>query len=176
MTADSALADVATTPGAAVRFYTAFPARDPDAVGALYAPAATFTDPAFGTLDAAEARAMWQMLLGRAQDLVVTWRVESETSTHARVHWEARYTFAATDRSVVNRIATDMTLAGGLIVCQVDHFDFWRWSRQALGLPGTLLGWSPLLRARVRSQARAGLARFMRQRAALPPLSSTESS
>lgn len=162
--------------GVAGRFYTAFAARDAEAMGALYAPAATFTDPAFGTLDAAEARAMWQMLLGRAQDLAVTWRVESETATHARAHWEARYTFAATGRPVINRIATDMTLAGGLIVRQVDHFDFWRWSRQALGLPGTLLGWSPLLRARVRSQARAGLARFMRQRAASPPLSSSESS
>jgi ketosteroid isomerase-like protein len=137
------------------RFYTAFAACDAEAMGALYAPAATFTDPAFGTLDAAEARAMWQMLLGRAQDLVVTWRVESETSTHARVHWEARYTFAATDRSVVNRIATDMTLAGGLIVRQVDHFDFWRWSRQALGLPGQPAVRSAFLRDEVRAQASA---------------------
>ena len=150
--------------GVAARFYAAFAARDAEAMGALYAPAATFTDPAFGTLDAAEARAMWQMLLGRAQDLSVTWRVESETPTHARAHWEARYTFTATGRSVVNRVATDMTLAGGLIVRQVDHFDFWRWSRQALGLPGTLLGWSPMLRSRVQAQARAGLARFIRQR------------
>ena len=148
----------------AARFYAAFAARDAEAMGALYAPAATFTDPAFGTLDAAEARAMWQMLLGRAQDLSVTWQVESETPTHARAHWEARYTFTATGRSVVNRVATDMTLAGGRIVRQVDHFDFWRWSRQALGLPGTLLGWSPMLRSRVQAQARAGLARFIRQR------------
>lgn len=150
--------------GVAARFYGAFAARDAEAMGALYARAATFTDPAFGTLDAAEARALWQMLLGRAQDLSVTWQVESETPTHARAHWEARYTFTATGRPVVNRVATDMTLAGGRIVRQVDHFDFWRWSRQALGLPGTLLGWSPMLRSRVQAQARAGLARFIRQR------------
>lgn len=159
------MADRVPEAGVASRFFAAFAAGDAASMGALYAPAASFNDPAFGTLDATEARAMWQMLLGRARDLSVTWRIESETPTHARAHWEARYTFAASGRPVVNRVATDMTLAGGLIVRQVDHFDFWRWSRQALGLPGTLLGWSPMLRSRVQAQARAGLARFMRQRA-----------
>lgn len=154
-----------TAMGVAERFYTAFAAGDANAMGALYAPAATFTDPAFGTLDAGQARAMWQMLLGRAQDLAITWQVESATATGAHASCTARYTFAATGRPVLNRIATELTLADGLIVRQVDRFDFWRWSRQALGVPGLVLGWSPMLRSRVQAQARAGLARYMRQRA-----------
>jgi hypothetical protein len=35
--------------------------------------------------------------------------------------------------------------------------DFWPWSRQALGAPGLLLGWTPLLRAKVQRQAGANL-------------------
>jgi hypothetical protein len=38
---------------------------------------------------------------------------------------------------------------------------FWQWSRQALGTPGLVLGWTPLLRRKVGSQARAGLDAFI---------------
>ena len=51
--------------------------------------------------------------------------------------------------------------AAGLITRHTDRFDFWRWSRQALGAPGLLLGWSPFLRAKVRGQAAASLRRFL---------------
>jgi len=40
-------------------------------------------------------------------------------------------------------------------------FDFWAWSRQALGLPGWLLGWTPWLRRKVRATAARNLAKFM---------------
>lgn len=49
----------------------------------------------------------------------------------------------------------------GKIVGHVDHFDFWRWSRQALGAPGLLLGWTPILRGKIRSRARGNLDRFL---------------
>ena len=49
----------------------------------------------------------------------------------------------------------------GLITRQRDRFDFWDWSRQALGTPGLLLGWSPFLRRKVRAQAAANLQRFL---------------
>jgi hypothetical protein len=78
----------------------------------------------------------------------------------AGVHWEARYRFSGTGRIVHNRIDARMRLdAAGLIVDHVDRFDFWRWSRQALGAPGYVLGWSPVLRRRVQAQARARLDR-----------------
>jgi hypothetical protein len=40
-----------------------------------------------------------------------------------------------------------------LIVEHVDRFNFWRWSRQALGLPGLVLGWTPVLRKKVGTTA-----------------------
>ena len=54
----------------------------------------------------------------------------------------------------------------GLVIRHVDRFDFWRWSRQALGAPGWLLGWTSLLRGKVRAQAAKGLAAFNRASAA----------
>ena len=42
-----------------------------------------------------------------------------------------------------------------------DRFSFWRWSRQALGLPGVLLGWSPSLKRKVRSTAAGNLKKFL---------------
>lgn len=40
-----------------------------------------------------------------------------------------------------------------------------RWSRQALGAPGYLLGWTPTLRHKVRAQDGASLARFLQRNA-----------
>ena len=43
----------------------------------------------------------------------------------------------------------------GKIVRHIDRFDFWRWSRMALGPAGLLLGWTPLLHKKVQAKARA---------------------
>ena len=141
------------------RFYGAFARKDGDAMAACYAPDVRFSDPAFGELRGAEAGDMWRMLTGRAQDLVVTLAEHDETTAH----WLADYTFAATGRKVHNDVrATFAFDADGLITEHDDHFSFHAWSRQALGPPGLLLGWTPLLRGKVRSQARQGLADFRR--------------
>ena len=49
----------------------------------------------------------------------------------------------------------------GLIVRHRDRFAFWSWSRQALGAVGWLLGWTPLLRAKVRSNPAANPPRVL---------------
>ena len=68
----------------------------------------------------------------------------------------ARYLFTQTGRTVVNDIQARFVIRDGLICQHDDSFDLWRWSRQALGLPGLLLGWSPLLQNKVRQQAFKG--------------------
>ena len=49
----------------------------------------------------------------------------------------------------------------GLIADHRDSFDLYAWARQALGPVGVLLGWSPPVHAKIRSQAREGLDEFM---------------
>ncbi len=143
------------------RFFEALCRKDGAAMGACYHDAGSFTDPAFGKLSAPEARAMWRMLMGRAQDFEATFEVRRADDQSGEGFWEARYTFSKTGRKVVNRITSRFTFRDGLILDQVDDFDLWAWTRQALGAPGLLLGWTPFLQAKVRGEARRGLAQFM---------------
>ncbi|MBI1751552.1 MAG: nuclear transport factor 2 family protein [Acidobacteria bacterium] len=134
------------------RFYEAFARRDAAAMAACYHPEATFEDPAFGPLDHDNACAMWAMLLSRSNDLAITHEVLSDTRGLVVAQWVARYTFTRTGRPVVNRINATLTLEDGLIRTHRDRFSFWAWSRQAFGLPGLLLGWTPWFQAKVRAE------------------------
>lgn len=161
--------------GTAQRFYDAFAVSDWHTMGLLYAPNATFTDPAFPLLSAEEASLMWKMLLSRARDFTVSANVQ-ENGDRARVLWVAHYTFSKTKRRVVNRVQTEMTFSAGRIVRQVDRFSLWQWSRQALGLPGLLLGWTPLIRTQVQREAAQSLQRFAAEEKARAAMSATRSS
>ena len=143
------------------RFYDAFQRRDADAMAACYHPDARFSDPVFPDLDADQVRAMWRMLISRGQDLRITYTVLEENRTNGRAEWEAFYTFGRTGRSVHNRIEATFTFKDGLIFTHRDHFDLWRWSRQALGPSGWLLGWSPMLRKKVQATVAAALRNSM---------------
>jgi ketosteroid isomerase-like protein len=147
------------------RFYDCFRARDAAGMRACYHADVTFRDPAFGELDAERAAAMWAMLCASAADLAIDVSDVVADDAEGRAHWVARYTFKRTGRSVVNRIDARFRFRDGLIVWHEDTFDFWRWARQALGAPGTLLGWSDALRDRVRATAHRGLDRFVRDTA-----------
>lgn len=135
------------------RFYAAFAKRDWAEMGACYSDEATFADPVFPDLDAAEARTMWRMLCERGTDLVVSMSDPWTEGELGGCRWDAHYTFSATGRKVHNRIQASFRFRDGLFVEHRDQFDFWRWSRQALGPVGWLLGWTPLVRKKVRSQA-----------------------
>ena len=143
------------------KFYSAFAQRDWSTMGACYADDAHFSDPVFPDLDAKQVQAMWKMLLTTGGDLRITFKVVSETPTSGVCEWEAFYTFSRTGRKVHNIIRSEFELRDGLIVRQRDHFDFWRWSKQALGVSGLLLGWSPIVKNKVRGIAAAGLRKSM---------------
>jgi hypothetical protein len=142
------------------RFYAAFDARDGAAMAACYAPGAHFSDPVFVDLNGDEPGAMWRMLTAQATDL----RVELLEHTADSARWRAHYTFSQTGRPVVNDVRAAFRFDdAGLIEDHRDDFSFHRWARQALGTPGLLLGWTPLLRSKVRGNAAKSLASFMRR-------------
>jgi hypothetical protein len=106
---------------------------------------------------------MWTMLTEttRAKGSEV-WRLVASDIGVDSAHWEAHYRFSATGRLVHNRIDARFEFdTTGLISRHVDRFNFWRWSRQALGLKGWLLGWTPLVRDKVRAQAAKNLALYL---------------
>ena len=143
------------------RLYAALDAHEGETMAACYAPDARFSDPVFPELTGSQAGDMWRMLTSRATDLSVELPDARADAEAGAARWIATYTFASTGRSVVNRVRSDFRFDdAGLIVEQQDDFPFWRWSRQALGPAGLTLGWTPLLRSKVRSNAAAELARF----------------
>ena len=103
---------------------------------------------------------MWKMLCSRGEDLRVEFSNVSADADRGSADWQAWYTFKSTGRPVHNIIHANFRFADGLIVEHIDDFNFWRWSRQALGPAGWLLGWSALIRAKVRSEAVRALGRF----------------
>jgi ketosteroid isomerase-like protein len=143
------------------RFYGAFAQADGAAMAACYTPDVSFWDPVFTDLRGAEAGAMWRMLTGQATDLRIELLEHEADGDRGSARWRAHYTFSQTGRPVVNDVRASFRFADGLIAEHRDEFDFHRWARQALGLPGLLLGWTPLLRSAVRRRARASLDEFL---------------
>ena len=143
------------------RFYKAFHERDGDAMAACYTPDVRFSDPAFGELHGDQAGAMWRMLTGQAKDLRIELVEHEADGDRGSARWKAWYTFTQTGRPVVNDVRARFVFRDGLIAEHDDDFSFYRWSSQALGPPGRLLGWSPVIKGAVRKKARGSLERFM---------------
>lgn len=142
------------------RFYGAFRRCDGETMAACYAPGARFADPVFTDLRDGQPGAMWRMLTGRAKDLEVTLLDHDAADERGRAHWLADYTFS-TGRKVHNDVRAEFRFEDGLIAEHCDSFSFYAWSRQAFGPVGLALGWTPILRARVQREARAGLDEFI---------------
>jgi ketosteroid isomerase-like protein len=142
-------------------FYKAFQNKDYKTMQALYADNATFSDPVFKNLNAEQVRAMWEMLIKRGKDLVLEYQNIQSTTEGGTAEWIAHYTFSQSGRKVVNHIFATFRIENGKIVQHIDNFDFYKWSRQALGIMGWLLGWSSFLQDKIRKTAMAGLDKFM---------------
>lgn len=143
-------------------FYKAFQRNDYRAMQESYHPQATFSDPVFGSLNSAEAKAMWQMLLTQAKDLKITLGEVKANEHEGSCRWDARYTFSGTGRKVHNQIQSTFIFKDGKIFRQDDNFNFWRWSSMALGGPGLVMGWSPYLLHAVQKKVRARLEKYMK--------------
>ncbi|MDD0972782.1 nuclear transport factor 2 family protein [Pseudomonas fontis] len=146
------------------RFYQAFQRLDAEAMVACYTDDVVFSDPAFGTLRGKDAGDMWRMLASRAQDFSLTFDNVRADERSGGAHWVATYLFRQTGRTVVNDIQARFTFRDGKICEHHDSFNLWRWSRQALGFKGLLLGWTPLVADKVRQQATKGLRAFQASR------------
>jgi hypothetical protein len=144
------------------QFYTSFTRRDPVGMIACYSPQIEFIDPVF-TLHGKKAGAMWHMLCESGNDLMITFSDIQADDLTGSAHWEAKYTFGSTGRKVLNIIDAQFKFENGRIIHHIDRFNFWRWSHQAIGTAGTLLGWSTIIKNRVRETASRRLDKFIAQ-------------
>lgn len=143
------------------RFYNAFQDKDAITMNSCYSADATFEDPAFGKLNGQQVRDMWSMLIERGgKQLSISHKIKDVSKTEVQVSWEAIYPFSKTLRMVHNQISAEFIIEDGLIKAHKDHFNLWKWSSMALGLPGMLLGWSSFMKGKIRQQALKSLEKY----------------
>lgn len=153
--------DALTDLAIADKFYKSFAKRDIDGMLSCYHDNITFQDPAFGKLEGGHAHNMWRMLLSQSDaGLKITHTPPTIKDNVVITRWEANYKFSKTGRPVHNIITANMIIKDGKIIDHKDEFDIWKWSRMALGTTGLLLGFTPLVKNKIRSQALKALHRF----------------
>lgn len=142
-------------------FYTCFKNKDYKGMQACYGENAIFNDALFNNLNAKEVKSMWQMLLMSAKDLNIEFSNISSNGNFVYAHWDAYYTFSKTGNRVVNRVDATFEIENGEIVKHTDSFSFYTWAKQALGMPGLLLGWTDVMKNKIQTSAKENLDKFM---------------
>lgn len=160
-TEKTGVANVNTNEELITKFYTAFQQRDAVTMASCYHQNIVFSDPVFPSLHGQSASGMWHMLCTRAQDFSLEFSEVNANETEGSAHWIATYTFSQTGRTVVNDIRAKFVFAEGKIIQHQDHFDLWKWARQALGLKGLVLGWSTMVQSAILKQAAKSLQHYL---------------
>ncbi len=148
-------------------FYTAFKNKDVKTMQDCYADDAVFSDPAFKNLNAEEVRNMWAMLIKSGKDMRIEFSHIHADEHTGTAEWVAWYTFSVSGKKVVNRIKASFIFESGKIIQHQDEFNFYTWVRQALGLPGWLLGWTHFMKKKIRKKAAHNLRLYMANRQTL---------
>jgi ketosteroid isomerase-like protein len=135
------------------RFYKAFADAAAEEMVSCYHPEIIFRDPAFGELKGENAKDMWRMLVNSSKgELKITLGKVEEGADSGSAQWRAEYVFAPTGRKIINYISADFEFREGKIIRHTDHFDLWKWSRQALGWKGLFFGWTPFMRNQIQQR------------------------
>lgn len=143
------------------KFYKAFANADASKMCECYHPNIQFRDPAFGLLKGKEVCQMWKMLIERSKgNLKIDFSEIKADEYTGSAYWVATYNFSKTNRKVVNTIAAKFIFQEGLIIKHTDDFDIWKWSKQALGFRGLLLGWTGFMQKKIQQQALVSLKKY----------------
>jgi len=143
------------------KFYQSFVDGDVEGMIRCYHDEIVFQDPAFGTLKGEMAKNMWRMLLSRrSESTKITFSDVQETAEGGTAHWIASYVYGPKNRKVVNHVYAHIAIADGKMIVHTDTFDMWKWTQQALGLSGYLLGWSSFLKGKIQYKLNAMLTKY----------------
>ncbi|MEP6902897.1 MAG: nuclear transport factor 2 family protein [Actinomycetota bacterium] len=145
-------------------FYESFANNDADGMISCYSDEIEFSDPVFRLLKGADAKNMWRMLMTRAKgNIRVEFKNLSADDKKGSADWTADYLFSKTGRQVFNEIHAEFEFQDGKIFRHTDTFDIWKWSKQALGISGILLGWSSFLQNKIRQNAKDSLREYSKK-------------
>lgn len=145
------------------QFYTAFAAKDPDAMVACYHKDIHFEDPAFGVLKGEKAGQMWHMLCNsqKGKEFHVTFSNVTYQEEKGTARWEAQYEFSATGRKVHNKIKTSFEFKDDKIIKHIDSFSLRTWASQAMGFKGFLIGGTRFFKNKLQEKTKHALEKYM---------------
>ncbi len=142
-------------------FYKAFAKLDFETMQNCYSADPIFNDAVFGVIEGNAVKSMWEMLCKNAKDFSLSYNDIECDGEYGTCKWTATYTFSKTGKKVENNVKAHMRIENGKITEHTDEFNIYKWSRQALGFHGIVLGWSGYLKSKIRNEARAKLNKFM---------------
>lgn len=145
------------------RFYTAFTNADSATMCECYHPDIKFRDPVFGLLKGDQACNMWKMLIQKSKgNIKIEFSDLSADEYLGAAKWVATYNFSQTNRKVINQVRSQFHFKNGLIIKHNDDFDIWKWSKQALGIPGFLFGWTGFMQKKIHEKALLSLKAYQK--------------
>jgi ketosteroid isomerase-like protein len=146
------------------KFYTAFKNLDAKTMNACYSDNIVFYDPMFDLLKGYETKAMWEMLCKNAKEFSLEFdSIKDLGDGYYNCNWKASYNFSKTGRRVINNGKAYMKIENGIITEHSDGWSFHKWSGQAIGVMGKLLGWSSLLKNKVKNTAKKSLLEYIQK-------------
>lgn len=146
-------------------FYSGFADANSTTMNSCYHAEITFKDPVFGVLEGKDVTDMWEMLIEKSQgELKIRFSNVKAVDSKGSAEWKAYYLFSSTNRQVKNVVHAEFEFKDGLIYRHIDSFNLYNWSKQALGLKGLLLGWTPFFKRKVQQNALESLRSFQRKK------------
>lgn len=142
-------------------FYTALESNNDKVICKYYHRDIVFRDPVFGRLIGSDVCQMWKMLMYRNNGNLKVELLEVKANNYnGKAIWKASYHFGKNNNKVENIIQSEFRFKDGLIIKHTDDFDIWKWSKQALGIPGVLLGWTGYMHKKIQEKALLALKKF----------------
>jgi len=143
-------------------FYSAFKNQDAESMVACYHDDIVFEDPAFGILKGERAKNMWRMLIAsqKGKEFKVDYSDIQSGVDMGSAKWEAHYDFSKTGRPVHNKITANFEFKDGKIIKHTDDFNLHKWSKQALGIKGLLLGGTSFFKKKLHQHTNDLLTKF----------------
>ncbi|MFK7950487.1 MAG: nuclear transport factor 2 family protein [Saprospiraceae bacterium] len=142
-------------------FFTAFANKDLDTMLDCYHKNVIYDDVGFGKQEGEKAKKVWRFLIQNVdKNAIITFSNIQISASTGQANWTTKYTFGK--RKITNQITATFRFQDGKIIYHKDDYSLWKWSQQAFGLIGFLIGWLPLFRWLIRWQMQRNLQRFVK--------------